>query len=185
MDYCYIDYLFYHRFLFLFVAVAHSLAILNHYLRFSVTVFSPQERPVKGLQPQLRSGRHALLHHHRGEGASPVFILYISKYPPLRGVYSTICLSLLRCLFVPLVLKALKKTGLHPSDPRLKPCMDKFRQASRESVGEVMLDRELFHRYSGGGDGLVAMTCSWEINDISGLLHWKLSDWTPSCVLEL
>lgn len=59
-------------------------------------------------------------------------------------------------MFVPLVLKALKKTGLHPSDPRLKHCMDKFRQASRESVGEMMMDRELFHRYNGGGDGLIS-----------------------------
>ncbi|KAL7407342.1 hypothetical protein ABVT39_007049 [Epinephelus coioides] len=47
-------------------------------------------------------------------------------------------------------ISALKKTGLHPSDPRLKDCMEKFRQAVRESVGEVMMDRDLFHRCVGG-----------------------------------
>ncbi|KAM9409520.1 glutaminase 2b [Pholidichthys leucotaenia] len=45
---------------------------------------------------------------------------------------------------------ALRKTGLHPSDPRLKDCMEKVRQAVNESVGEVMMDRELFHRCFGG-----------------------------------
>ncbi|XP_074497580.1 glutaminase 2b [Sebastes fasciatus] len=45
---------------------------------------------------------------------------------------------------------ALKKTGLHPSDPRLKDCMEKLRQAVKDSVGEVMMDRDLFHRCVGG-----------------------------------
>ncbi|XP_068450755.1 glutaminase 2b [Clinocottus analis] len=45
---------------------------------------------------------------------------------------------------------ALKKTGLHPSDPRLKDCMDVLRQAVNESVSEVMIDRDLFHRCVGG-----------------------------------
>ncbi|CAN9511876.1 unnamed protein product [Ophioblennius macclurei] len=45
---------------------------------------------------------------------------------------------------------ALRKTGLHPSDPRLKDCMEKIRRATRQSVGEVMMDRELFHRCVGG-----------------------------------
>uniref|UniRef100_G3NQV2 glutaminase n=1 Tax=Gasterosteus aculeatus aculeatus TaxID=481459 RepID=G3NQV2_GASAC len=45
---------------------------------------------------------------------------------------------------------ALKKTGLHPSDPRLKDCMEELRQAVKESVGEVMMDRDLFHRCVGG-----------------------------------
>ncbi|KAM8756199.1 glutaminase 2b [Acanthopagrus schlegelii] len=45
---------------------------------------------------------------------------------------------------------ALRKTGLHPSDPRLKDCMEKLRRAVTESVGEVMMDRELFHRCVGG-----------------------------------
>ncbi|XP_069003990.1 glutaminase 2b isoform X1 [Embiotoca jacksoni] len=44
-------------------------------------------------------------------------------------------------------IAALKKTGLHPSDPRLRECMEKLR---RESVGEVMMDRDLFHRCVGG-----------------------------------
>ncbi|KAJ0023424.1 hypothetical protein NQD34_003323 [Periophthalmus magnuspinnatus] len=45
---------------------------------------------------------------------------------------------------------ALKKTGLHPSDPRLRECMEKLRQVVRESVGDVMMDRDLFHRCMGG-----------------------------------
>ncbi|KAM8914341.1 glutaminase 2b isoform 2-T2 [Spinachia spinachia] len=45
---------------------------------------------------------------------------------------------------------ALKKTGLHPSDPRLKDCMEELRQAVKESVGEVMMGRDLFHRCVGG-----------------------------------
>uniref|UniRef100_A0A3Q3B5D8 glutaminase n=1 Tax=Kryptolebias marmoratus TaxID=37003 RepID=A0A3Q3B5D8_KRYMA len=47
-------------------------------------------------------------------------------------------------------LQALKKTGLHPSDPRLRECMEKLRQAVRESAGEVMMDRDLFHRWVSG-----------------------------------
>uniref|UniRef100_A0A8C9XSP0 glutaminase n=1 Tax=Sander lucioperca TaxID=283035 RepID=A0A8C9XSP0_SANLU len=45
---------------------------------------------------------------------------------------------------------ALKKTGLHASDPRLKDCMEKLRLAVKESVPEVMMDRDLFHRCVGG-----------------------------------
>ncbi|XP_045932469.1 glutaminase kidney isoform, mitochondrial-like isoform X1 [Micropterus dolomieu] len=45
---------------------------------------------------------------------------------------------------------ALKKTGLHPSDPRLKDCMEKLRRAANESVSEVIMDRDLFHRCVGG-----------------------------------
>ncbi|XP_031703977.1 glutaminase 2b [Anarrhichthys ocellatus] len=45
---------------------------------------------------------------------------------------------------------ALKKTGLHPSDPRLKDCMEELRQVEKDSVGEVMMDRDLFHRCVGG-----------------------------------
>ncbi|XP_032404316.1 glutaminase 2b isoform X2 [Xiphophorus hellerii] len=45
---------------------------------------------------------------------------------------------------------ALKKTGLQPSDPRLRECMEKLRQAVTDSVGEVMMDRDLFHRCVGG-----------------------------------
>ncbi|KAI3369355.1 hypothetical protein L3Q82_007594 [Scortum barcoo] len=45
---------------------------------------------------------------------------------------------------------ALKKTGLHPSDPRLKDCMEKLRRAVKDSVGEVVMDRDLFHRCVGG-----------------------------------
>ncbi|KAF7208157.1 glutaminase 2b [Nothobranchius furzeri] len=45
---------------------------------------------------------------------------------------------------------ALKKTGLQPSDPRLKESTEKLRQAVKESVAEVMMDRDLFHRCFGG-----------------------------------
>uniref|UniRef100_A0A673BQH2 glutaminase n=1 Tax=Sphaeramia orbicularis TaxID=375764 RepID=A0A673BQH2_9TELE len=47
-------------------------------------------------------------------------------------------------------ISALKKTGLHPSDPRLRECMGNLRRVVRESVGEVMMDRDLFHRCVGG-----------------------------------
>ncbi|XP_071760049.1 glutaminase 2b [Centroberyx gerrardi] len=47
-------------------------------------------------------------------------------------------------------ISALKKTGLHPSDPRLKDCMEKLRRAVKDSIGEVMMDRDLFHRCVGG-----------------------------------
>ncbi|KAK0151481.1 Glutaminase kidney isoform, mitochondrial [Merluccius polli] len=43
-------------------------------------------------------------------------------------------------------ISALKKTGLHPSDPRLKDGMEKLRGAVQDSVGEVMMDRDLFHK---------------------------------------
>ncbi|XP_015258646.1 PREDICTED: glutaminase kidney isoform, mitochondrial-like isoform X1 [Cyprinodon variegatus] len=45
---------------------------------------------------------------------------------------------------------ALKKTGLQPSDPRLKECMEKLRRAVKDSVGEVMMDKDLFRRCVGG-----------------------------------
>ncbi|XP_059925272.1 glutaminase 2b isoform X1 [Gadus macrocephalus] len=42
---------------------------------------------------------------------------------------------------------ALRKTGLHPSDPRLKCSMEKLEKAEQDSVGgEVMMDRDLFHK---------------------------------------
>ncbi|XP_015258647.1 glutaminase 2b isoform X2 [Cyprinodon tularosa] len=46
--------------------------------------------------------------------------------------------------------QALKKTGLQPSDPRLKECMEKLRRAVKDSVGEVMMDKDLFRRCVGG-----------------------------------
>uniref|UniRef100_A0A8C5NAD8 glutaminase n=1 Tax=Gouania willdenowi TaxID=441366 RepID=A0A8C5NAD8_GOUWI len=52
-------------------------------------------------------------------------------------------------------IAALRKTGLHVSDPRLKESMDKLRQIMRESVGEVLIDRELFHRCVGGNISLL------------------------------
>ncbi|XP_034021943.1 glutaminase kidney isoform, mitochondrial-like isoform X1 [Thalassophryne amazonica] len=53
-------------------------------------------------------------------------------------------------LLVSYFISALKKTGLHPSDPRLKDCMGKLRQLAKDSVGEVMMDRDIFHRCVGG-----------------------------------
>ncbi|XP_030632046.1 glutaminase 2b [Chanos chanos] len=47
-------------------------------------------------------------------------------------------------------ISALKSTGLLTSDPRLRDCMRKLRQAVQESVGEVMMDRELFRKCAGG-----------------------------------
>ena len=46
-----------------------------------------------------------------------------------------------------LSLKALRSTGLLTSDPRLKDSMNKLRHVVRDSVGDVMMDRKLFHRY--------------------------------------
>ncbi|XP_036386884.1 glutaminase 2b [Megalops cyprinoides] len=43
-------------------------------------------------------------------------------------------------------ISALKSTGLTTSDPRLRDCMDKLRRAARESISEVMVDRELFRK---------------------------------------
>lgn len=76
--------------------------------------------------------------------------------PPF--ICPSICLYYVFILSVVCCLQALRKTGLHPSDPRLKDCMDKLRQAVRESVAEVMMDRELFHRWDSGGDGQVFRT---------------------------
>ncbi|KAM6980165.1 glutaminase 2b [Aplochiton taeniatus] len=47
-------------------------------------------------------------------------------------------------------ITALKKTGLHTSDPRLKDCMTKLRNTVKDSFSEVMMDRELFHKCVGG-----------------------------------
>lgn len=43
-------------------------------------------------------------------------------------------------------VSALKKTGLLMSDPRLRDCVKHMRQASRDSVGPVMMDKMLFRR---------------------------------------
>uniref|UniRef100_A0AAV2LZP1 glutaminase n=1 Tax=Knipowitschia caucasica TaxID=637954 RepID=A0AAV2LZP1_KNICA len=43
----------------------------------------------------------------------------------------------------------LKKTGLLMTDPRLRDCVKTMRQASRESVGPVMMDKTLFRRCVG------------------------------------
>ncbi|XP_075997232.1 glutaminase 2b [Genypterus blacodes] len=47
-------------------------------------------------------------------------------------------------------ISTLKKRGLHPSDPRLKDCMEKLQKAVSDSVSEVMMDRDLFRRVVGG-----------------------------------
>uniref|UniRef100_A0A3B3ZL36 glutaminase n=1 Tax=Periophthalmus magnuspinnatus TaxID=409849 RepID=A0A3B3ZL36_9GOBI len=43
-------------------------------------------------------------------------------------------------------ISALKKTGLLMSDPRLRDCVKHMRQASRDSIGPVMMDKALFRR---------------------------------------
>ncbi|KAK7939038.1 hypothetical protein WMY93_002364 [Mugilogobius chulae] len=43
-------------------------------------------------------------------------------------------------------VSALKKTGLLMSDPRLRDCVKTMRQATRESIGPVVMDKTLFRR---------------------------------------
>lgn len=80
--------------------------------------FSPQKCPVKALELQLWSGRHALLHHHRGKRAGPHFTLYHGKYPsihpsidPLVSIYSSIhpCIHGFDILFPRLFLRPSRK----------------------------------------------------------------------------
>ncbi|XP_041945881.1 glutaminase 2b isoform X1 [Alosa sapidissima] len=47
-------------------------------------------------------------------------------------------------------ISALKSTGLLITDPRLKDCMEKLRMTVRDSITEVMMDRELFGKCVGG-----------------------------------
>lgn len=106
----------------------------------------------------FRSRKHAFLHHHRGKRASAHLILYSSKQTSsahyfictlateyiLSHLLYILCATAL--MLTTSYLQALKKNGLHPSDPRLKDCMEKLREAVKESVGEVMMDKDLFHR---------------------------------------
>ncbi|XP_056098441.1 glutaminase 2b isoform X2 [Rhinichthys klamathensis goyatoka] len=52
---------------------------------------------------------------------------------------------------------AVKSTGLLTSDPRLRDCMEKIREAIRESAGEAMMDRELFRKCAGGNIVLLSL----------------------------
>ncbi|XP_043078543.1 glutaminase 2b isoform X2 [Puntigrus tetrazona] len=54
-------------------------------------------------------------------------------------------------------IAAVKSTGLLTSDPRLRDCMEKIRQAVRESAGEVTMDRELFRKCVGGNIVLLSL----------------------------
>ncbi|KAI2650601.1 Glutaminase kidney isoform, mitochondrial [Labeo rohita] len=54
-------------------------------------------------------------------------------------------------------IAAVKSTGLLTSDPRLRDCMEKIREAVRESAGEVMMDRELFRKCVGGNIVLLSL----------------------------
>ncbi|XP_063070890.1 glutaminase 2b [Engraulis encrasicolus] len=47
-------------------------------------------------------------------------------------------------------ISALRSTGLLITDPRLKDCVDKLRLTVRDSITEVMMDRELFGKCVGG-----------------------------------
>uniref|UniRef100_A0A8C5H6A6 glutaminase n=1 Tax=Gouania willdenowi TaxID=441366 RepID=A0A8C5H6A6_GOUWI len=90
------------------------------------------------------------------------YFLHISRNKPLRGPTCGVENMLFYAItegreHVPVsqFIAALRKTGLHVSDPRLKESMDKLRQIMRESVGEVLIDRELFHRCVGGNISLL------------------------------
>ncbi|XP_051979894.1 glutaminase kidney isoform, mitochondrial-like isoform X1 [Xyrauchen texanus] len=54
-------------------------------------------------------------------------------------------------------ISALRSTGLLTSDPRLHECMEKIRQAVRESDSEVMMDRKLFQKCAGGNIVLLSL----------------------------
>uniref|UniRef100_A0A9J7XH10 glutaminase n=2 Tax=Cyprinus carpio TaxID=7962 RepID=A0A9J7XH10_CYPCA len=54
-------------------------------------------------------------------------------------------------------IAAVKSTGLLTSDPRLRDCMEKIREAVRESAGEVMMDLELFRKCVGGNIVLLSL----------------------------
>ncbi|XP_056615583.1 glutaminase kidney isoform, mitochondrial-like isoform X1 [Triplophysa dalaica] len=54
-------------------------------------------------------------------------------------------------------IAAVKSTGLLTSDPRLRDCMLKIRQAVRDSAGETMMDRELFRKCVGGNIVLLSL----------------------------
>uniref|UniRef100_A0A671UZA9 glutaminase n=2 Tax=Sparus aurata TaxID=8175 RepID=A0A671UZA9_SPAAU len=82
----------------------------------------------------------------------PLPLVRISK-PPSSGVEDMLFYTITdgkEQVPISYFTSALRKTGLHPSDPRLKDCMEKLRRAVTESVGEVMMDRDLFHRCVGG-----------------------------------
>ncbi|KAM9859319.1 glutaminase kidney isoform, mitochondrial-like [Aulostomus maculatus] len=90
---------------------------------------------------------------------------------------------------------ALEKTGLRLSDPRLRDCMERLQQAVKESVGEVMMDRDLFHRCVGGNIVLLIQAFrkkfiipefdvfAQKINDIYHRVHQqstgKVADYIP------
>lgn len=64
--------------------------------------------------------------------------------------YVTADFGLLVCAFIWLYfspLKALRKTGLLKSDPRLRDCVHQMRQSTRDSLGPVMMDKKLFRRW--------------------------------------
>ncbi|XP_028264732.1 glutaminase liver isoform, mitochondrial isoform X2 [Parambassis ranga] len=46
-------------------------------------------------------------------------------------------------------ISALRKTGLLTSDPRLRDCVNQMRQSTCDSVGQVMMDKQLFRRCVG------------------------------------
>lgn len=92
------------------------------------------------------------------EGKEQVPISYFASVSkPITNKYPSdyLPVHLLLLWFNLACLQALKKTGLDPSDPRLKDCMEKLQQALNESIGEVMMDRDLFHRWDSGGEHVV------------------------------
>lgn len=105
------------------------------------------------------SGVEDMLFYTITEGKEEVPISYFISVSRWRYIHPFIrTYMVLMFLFFHYYLQALRKTGLHPSDPRLKDCMEKLRQAAKESASEVMMDRDLFHRYDSWGNRYVVWT---------------------------
>ena len=76
-------------------------------------------------------------------------------------------------------MQALRKTGLHPSDPRLKCSMEKLENAEQDSVGgEVMMDRDLFHKWESGACRYVSYGYGQIGNKVLFYLYFLTMLWT-------
>lgn len=98
------------------------------------------------------SGVEDMLFYTITEGKEQVPLsIFTSVSSQTKTIHPSVCLSRFWFHLVHCHPQALKRNGLDPSDPRLKDCMEKLGQAVNESDGEVMMDRELFHRWGSGG----------------------------------
>ena len=68
-------------------------------------------------------------------------------------------------------LKALRKTGLLTTDPRLRDCINQIRQVKQDANGPVIMDQKLFKK-------LVVLSFEWrdskqgtKLVDLVDLLH--------------